>query len=106
MEMISIQLFTLRLVVVMKDDHLNTMIGFVSDQINSPTFTQDFVAEMVCGRFAGFCCRSDAVILLPWQSADCPRWQELTLKASAGVWKTSTPCVACACFSQALGGGS
>ena len=53
---------------------------------------QDFVADQILGSGQ--------------QSADCPRWQELTLKASAGVWKTSTLYVACACFSPAKGGGS
>ena len=108
-EMISIQLFTLRLLLLWKTTIwiqwkalyliLKSTLPFL------PQICSASLAEMVCGRFAEFCCRSDLGILLPRQSADCPRWQELTLKASAGVWKTSTPCVACACFSQAIWGG-
>ena len=108
-EMISIQLFTLRLLLLWKTTIwiqwkalyliLKSTLPFL------PQICSASLAEMVCGRFAEFCCWSDLGILLPRQSADCPRWQELTLKASAGVWKTSTPCVACACFSQAIWGG-
>ena len=119
---------SLRLFAV-KDDHLKTMTSFVSDfeelfhlsianlarivkrlkavclsslPVLCPTFGLHFVTEMSCGRFAGFCSGSDLVILLPRQSADCPlpKMARSHFEGISRVWKTSTLCVACACFSQ------